>query len=146
MRKVICLAVVVLMIAAVAFAATTKKVPITEKDLPGLKGTWEGILTFGVFEAKTAPCSLEILSDKVPVKGKLTVDVPQEVANIYSVQSGKQSIQNNEGKLTKQGSLMWTGGGDAAHFFEIWFTDAKKRQLFYFFKGMRGDATLTKKK
>jgi len=146
MRKVICLAVVVLMIAAVAFAATTKKVPITEKDLPGLKGTWEGILTFGVFEAKTAPCSLEILSDKVPVKGKLTIDVPQEVATQFGAMSGKQSAENNEGKLTKQGSLIWTSGDAAGTFVEVWFTDAKKLQLFYFFKGMRGDATLTKKK
>jgi len=145
MKKVICLAVVVLMIAAVAFAAS-KKVAITEKDLPGLKGTWEGMLTFGIFDAKTAPCTLEILSDKVPVKGKLTVDVPQEVASVFGGTSGKQTLENNEGKLTKQGSLIWTSGDAAGGFLEIWFNDAKKLEAFYFFKGMRGDATLTKKK
>ena len=145
MKKVICLAVVVLMIAAVAFAAS-KKVAITEKDLPGLKGTWEGMLTFGIFDAKTAPCTLEILSDKVPVKGKLTVDVPQEVASVFGGTSGKQTLENNEGKLTKQGSLIWTSGDAAGTFVEVWFNDAKKLELFYFFKGMRGDATLTKKK
>jgi len=81
-------------------------------------------------EAKTAPCSLEILSDKVPVKGKLTIDVPQEVANIFSGTSGKQSAENNEGKLTKQGSLIWTSGDAAGTFVEVWFNDAKKLQLF----------------
>jgi hypothetical protein len=145
MKKIICLGVVVLLIAAVAFAAA-KKVPIAEKDLPGLKGTWEGILTFGVFDVRTAPCTLEILSDKVPVKGKLTIDVPQEVAQVFGMMSGKQIAENNEGKISKQGSLIWTSGDAAAHFVEVWFDDAKKLELFYFYKGVRGNAFLTKKK
>ena len=44
MKKIICLVAVVLMIASVAFAAG--KMKITAKDLPGLKGTWEGIVSF----------------------------------------------------------------------------------------------------
>ena len=44
MKKMICLLVIVLMIASVAFAA--KKMMITPKDLAGLKGHWEGMLDF----------------------------------------------------------------------------------------------------
>jgi len=145
MKKVICLAVVVLMIAAVAFAAA-KKVAITEKNLPSLKGTWEGIVTYGLFEVQTGPMTLEILTDKAPVNGKVTLDVPQLVASQYGFQSGKKSRENPDGKITPQGSILWKGGGDANHSMEAWLTDGNKLQIFYYWLGMRGDATLTKKK
>jgi len=93
MKKVICLAVVVLMIAAVAFAAA-KKVAITEKNLPSLKGTWEGIVTYGLFEVQTGPMTLEILTDKAPVNGKVTLDVPQLVASQYGFR-----VVNKAGKI-----------------------------------------------
>ena len=145
MRKAICLAVVVLLIAAVAFAAA-KKVAITEKNLKNVKGTWEGIVSYGLFEPQTGPMTLEILSDTVPIKGKVTLDIPQIVASQYGFQSGKQTRENAEGKLTPQGSILWKGGGDANHSIEAWLTDGNKLQIFYYFMGMRGDATLTKKK
>jgi len=72
MKKIICLVAVVLMIASVAFAAG--KMKITAKDLPGLKGTWEGVVSFGEFETGgTSPMKMEILNDAVPVKAKLTI-------------------------------------------------------------------------
>jgi hypothetical protein len=145
MKKIICLVVVVLMIAAVAIAAS-KKVAIKEKDLASLKGTWEGILTYGTFEPQSGPMKLEILNDTVPVKAKLTLDVPQLVATQIGGFAGQQIKENNEGKLTSQGTLKWMGGGDAHHSFEVTLTDAKKLDVFYYYMGMRGDATLTKKK
>jgi hypothetical protein len=145
MKKVICLAVVVLLIAAVAFAAA-KKVPITEKNLKSVKGTWEGTLSYGLYFVETGPVTLEILTDTVPVKGKVTLDVPQTVASQYAVQSGKQTKENPDGKLTPQGTILWTGGGAANHSVEAWLTDDNKLHLFYYFMGMKGDASLTKKK
>jgi hypothetical protein len=145
MKKVICLAVVVLLIAAVAFAAA-KKVPITEKNLKSVKGTWEGTLSYGLYFVETGPVTLEILTDTVPVKGKMTLDVPQTVASQYAVQSGKQTKENPDGKLTPQGTLLWTGGGAANNSMEAWLTDDNKLHLFYYFMGMKGDASLTKKK
>ena len=68
MKKMICLIAVALMVASVALAAP--KMIITAKDLPALKGTWEGILGFGQFEGGTSPAKLEILNDTVPVKVK----------------------------------------------------------------------------
>jgi len=147
MKKIICLGVVVLLMAAVAFAAAPiKKVAITEKNLKNLKGTWEGTIAYGLFQVETGPMTLEILSDTAPVKGKVTLDIPQVVASQYAVQSGKQSKENPDGKLTPQGSILWTGGGAANHSMEAWLTDGNKLQIFYYFMGIRGDATLTKKK
>ena len=49
MKKIICLVVVILMIAAVAYAA--KKVAITTKNVASLKGTWTGSLSFATIGA-----------------------------------------------------------------------------------------------
>ena len=67
MKKIICLIVVILMIAAVAYAA--KKVAITPKNVASLKGTWTGTMSFGVFAggSMSSPCTLEILNDAAPV-------------------------------------------------------------------------------
>jgi len=143
MRKIICLAVVVLMIGLVGCAG--KKMSITQSNLPTLKGTWEGIINYGLYDVQTGPMTLEILNDTVPVKGKVTLDVPPNVASAYGVPSGKASRQNDDGKLTNQGTILWTGGGAAAHSMEATLTDAGKLQVFYYFLGMRGTGTLTKK-
>jgi hypothetical protein len=144
MKKLICLAVVVLMIGLVGCAG--KKMSITQKDLPTLKGTWEGVINYGLFGGvQSGPMTLEILNDTVPVKGRVTLDIPQNVGSYYGVPSGKSSRENNEGKLTPGGTILWTGGGAAAHSMEATLTDAGKLQIFYYLLGMRGDATLTKK-
>lgn len=96
MKKIICLLAVVLMIASVAFAAG--KMKFTAKDLPGLKGTWEGVVSFGTFEAGgTSPMKLEILNDAAPVKAKVTVNnVPDQIASQFGAKSG-QNVFENEG-------------------------------------------------
>jgi hypothetical protein len=144
MKKIVCLVVVVLMIAAVAIAA--KKVKIAEKDLPGLKGTWVGILSFGVMEGATSPAKLEILNDTVPVKARLTVEkMPKELASHWGIETpgGQAVAESDDGVITSQGTLMWTG--PAKNFFEITLQDNKKLSLWYFFRGLKGDATLKKK-
>jgi hypothetical protein len=74
MKKILILLLVVLMVASVAYAQ--KKMKIDAKNLPTLKGTWEGMLTFQI--NVNCPAKLEILNDTVPVKGKLTItDIPQ---------------------------------------------------------------------
>jgi hypothetical protein len=74
MKKIICIIAVVLLIASVVYAQKAKKAGITAKDLPALKGTYTGMLSWGEFEGGgTSACTLEILNDAVPIKGKLTV-------------------------------------------------------------------------
>ena len=143
MKKIICLVVVVLMIASVAYAQ--KKMKITAKDLPALKGTWTGILSFGVMETGgTSPVTLEILNDSVPVKGRITVtNVPDFVASQYGLQTGKNVAESDEGLITSQGTIMWTG--PQKNFFEATHTGEKKLSVWYFFKGMKGEASLKKK-
>ncbi len=88
MRKIICLAVVVLMIGLMGCAG--KKMNITQSDIPKLIGTYEGVINYGMFGgAQSGAMQLEILNDTVPVKGRVTLDVPQNVANYYSMPAGK---------------------------------------------------------
>jgi hypothetical protein len=143
MKKIICLLAVVLMIASVAFAAA--KVKMTAKDLPGLKGTWEGILSFGITEqGGTSPAKLEILSDTVPVKGKFTItNVPQIVANQVGLQQG-QNVFEGEGVLTTQGTLMFMG--PQKNFIEVGLISKEKINVRYIYQSLSGDGDFKKKK
>jgi len=144
MKKVICLIAIALMIASVAFAAG--KMKFTAKDLPALKGTWEGIVSFGEFEGgTTSPMKLEILNDAAPLKAKLTVtNVPDQIAQRFGAQSGQNVFENDGGVLTSQGTIMWASP-QGTGFFEI-SKGENKINFWYFAKGLKGDATLKKKK
>ena len=142
MKKIICLVVVGLMIAGVAIAAN--KIVITQKNLPSLKGTWEGILTFGAMEMGTSPAKLEILNDSVPVKARLTVvKVPDQLAAMFATTGGLKVLEADDGTITSQGTLFWTG--PQKNFVEVSLIGEKKISVWYYYMGMRGDATLKKK-
>jgi hypothetical protein len=143
MKKVICLIAVALMVASVAFAAA--KVKMTAKDLPGLKGTWEGIISFGVTEqGGTSPAKLEIMNDAVPVKGKFTItNVPQIVANQVGLQQG-QNVYEGEGVLTTQGTLMFMG--PQKNFIEVGLISKEKINVRYIYQSLSGDGDFKKKK
>lgn len=143
MKKIICLLVVTLMVASVAFAAA--KVKMTAKDLPGLKGTWEGILGFGVTEqGGTSPAKLEILNDTVPVKAKFTVtNVPDIVAQRTGLQAG-QNLFEGEGVITTQGTLMFIG--PQKNFVEVGLISKEKINVRYIYQSLSGDGDFKKKK
>ena len=144
MKKMICLVVVVLMIAAVAIAQ--KKTAITAKDLPALKGTYSGIISFGlsVAEADTSPCTLEILNDTVPVKAKLTIaNIKDQVASRLGITGGQKVSEADDGTITSMGTIVWTG--PEKNFFEVSSAGAKTLKAYYFFRGLRGEGTLKKK-
>jgi len=143
MKKIVCIIAVVLMIASVVYAQ--KKVGITAKDLAGMKGTWAGTISFGQFEqGGSSACKLEILNDAVPIKAKLTVnDVPAVVASSVGGTSGQNVMESDEGALTTQGTIMFTG--PAKGFFEISKSGEKKIKINYWFRGLKGDGILTKK-
>lgn len=142
MRKIICLLAVALMIASVAFAAAK----ITAKDLPALKGTWIGSLDFGMVGATSgsSPCTLEILNDKVPVQAKLTLsNVPDFIASSIGTSAGKNEMNLNDGQLTSQGTIFWTG--PEKNMFEVSMGGEKKLNATYWFRTIRGSASLKKK-
>ena len=144
MKKTICLLAVVLMIASVAFAQ--KKAGIKAGDLAGLKGTWTGSLDFGMVgaQAGSTPCTLEILNDKVPVQAKLTLsNVPDFVASGLGIQAGKNEMSLNDGQLTSQGTIFWTGA--EKNMFEVSMRGDKKLSATYWFRTIRGSASLNKK-
>jgi len=145
MKKIICLLAVVLMIASVVYAAP--KIKITAKDLPSLKGTWEGILSFGAMEQGTSPVKLEILNDTVPVRAKLTITkVPDQLAQRLAITTGAGGqvvMESDEGALTTAGTIMFTG--PQKNFLELTKTGDKKIGLWYYWMGLKGDADLKKK-
>ena len=139
MKKIICLVAIALMIASLAFAQKAMK--ITAKDLAGMKGTWEGMLAFQV--NVNCPVKLEILNDAVPVQAKLTVtNVPAQITQQLGTMEGTKTYENNDGKITTQGSLMWAGD---KNFFECFSTAKNKMNGWFYYNGARGDFTLTKK-
>ena len=143
MKKMICLLVIALMIASVAFAAAKK---ITPKDLTGLKGTWEGMWDLGLIgaEAGSAPCKLEILNDAVPVHIKLTVsNIPDFVASQLGISAGKSERDLTDGQITSHGTIFWTGG--EKNMFEVSMGGEKKLSATYWFRTIRGSASLKKK-
>ncbi len=144
MKKSICLIAVVLMVVSVAFAAG--KMKIAAKDLPGLKGTWVGMLDFGDVggQAASSNCTLEILNDKVPVQAKLTVlNVPDFVAPHLGVMSGRNEFNLNDGKLTSQGTIFWIS--PEKNMFELSMGREKYLDASYWYREIKGSALLKKK-
>lgn len=142
MKKIVCLVAVVLMIASLAFAA--KKMMIAAKDLAGLKGNWEGMVSFGIMAAANSPAKLEILNDAAPVKMKLTLsNVSSEVAQLLGVMGGTVTFESSEGEITTQGTLMWTGPN--RNFLEVSLAGDKKLNGWYYYRGVKGDMSLKKK-
>ncbi len=145
MKKIICIIAVVLLIASVVYAQKAKKAGITAKDLAAMKGTYTGMLSFGDFEGGgTSACTLEILNDAVPVKAKLTLSsVPQVVASAMGLSTTPEPMANDEGVITTQGTIMFAGA--AKNWLEVSKSGEKKVKVYYYFRGLKGDGTLTKK-
>jgi len=145
MKKIICIIAVVLLVASVVYAQKAKKAGITAKDLAAMKGTYTGMLSWGEFEGGgTSACTLEILNDAVPIKAKLTVSqVPQVVASAMGLSTTPEPMTSDEGVLTTQGTIMFAGA--AKNWLEISKSGEKKVRVYYYFRGLKGDGTLTKK-
>jgi len=141
MKKIICLVVVILMIAAVAYAA--KKVAITKSNVASLKGTWVGVLDLGK-KGETTPITVEILNDAPPLKAKWTLaNVPNEVAAAFGEQGGQKVGESDDGMITSAGTVMWIGA--QKNFIELTLMDNKKLGVWSFWRGMDMRGTLSKK-
>jgi hypothetical protein len=143
MKKIICIIAVVLMIVSVVYAQ--KKAGITAKDLPAMKGTYSGSISFGVFEGGgSSACTLEILNDAVPIKGKLSISsVPNVIASGLGISTTPEPMTNDDGVITTQGTIMFAGA--AKNWLEVVKSGEKKVKVYYYFRGLKGDGTLTKK-
>jgi hypothetical protein len=120
MKKIISLIVIALMVASVAFAAAQKKM-ISEKDLLGLKGTWEGMLDLGLRSGlPDCPSVLTIENDTVPVKMKLTVEnIEPSKASILGMFT-TETFEGDNGVVTTEGTLRWTNPAlGMGSFFEV---------------------------
>ena len=144
MKKIVCIAVAVLMIATIVYAQ--KKIAFTPNDLPGLKGTWKGMLSLGQETGMSSPATLEIMNDAVPLKAKITVEnVPPQVAQGIGIMSGQNVSESDSGKITTQGTILFPGAV-TGNFISISKTGSKdKISIWYMFNVMQGTGTFTKK-
>jgi len=147
MKKITSLIVIALMVSSVAFAAAQKKT-ISEKDLSGLEGTWEGMLDFGMRTGLTnSPAVLTIENDTVPVKFKLTV------RNIHPSRASQLGLFSDEtfemdnGAITPAGTIMWDApaNGQGAYFQVSKGRNVNKLYASYCFRSVNGTGTFIKK-
>jgi len=147
MKKIIYLMAVVLMIASVAMVPPPKPM-ISEKDLPGLKGTWEGMLDSGMRAGfSETPAMLTIENDTVPVKFKLTV------RNIHPSRASQLGLFSDEtfemdnGVITPAGTIIWDApaNGQGAYFQVSKGRNVNKLYASYCFRSVNGTGTFIKK-
>ncbi len=166
MKKIIWLIIIAMIIASVSFAAAE----ITAKDVVRLKGTWVGWMDFGseggikahkeigaTFPSTSwnSGCTLEILTDTVPVQAKLTLSgVPGFVASNIGVafvapniglQAARKELNLSDGQLTSQGTIFWISPEKQKDMFEVSMAGEKKLNVTYWFRTIRGSAILKKK-
>ncbi len=147
MKKTVCLLVIALLVASVAFGAQKAKKPMISKDnVAGLKGTWVGMLSFGdVVPGGNSPAKLQILNDTVPVKAKLTVEnIPDILRAELGATGNSLEVENEGGIITSQGTLMFFAP-DQKNFFEVSMRSEKKLDGRYYYRGLLGDMILNKK-
>jgi hypothetical protein len=80
--------------------ATVPVKPIGSNDLPALKGKWEGTreLLLG-FTRTFAAVEMEIISDTLPVKGKIVIYVREETGTVPRTYSFDDGAIDPNGKL-----------------------------------------------
>ena len=80
--------------------ATVPVKPIASSDLPALKGRWEGTREIVLNFLRTfSAAELEIYNDAVPLKGKLTLYVPEYVGNEVRTYPFEDGQVDPNGKL-----------------------------------------------
>ena len=134
MKKILCIAGIVVLCASMVFA-------FTKNDLAGLKGTWSGSVS-GMAGGQQCVATLEIANDAEPLDGKLTVaNIPMQMQQDYNVPA--TFTGQAKGKLTSKGEIMFTGATN--NFFKITSIKDKKMQGWFIINGFEGTFTGSKK-
>ncbi len=130
-----------------AFAAAQKKM-ISEKDLPGLQGTWEGMLDLGLRSGLPDCYSvLTIENDTVPLRMKLTVrNIDPSKASTLAMFT-TETFEGDNGIITAEGTLTWKNPAlGMGSFFEVSY--GRRDNILnasYRIRGTSGSATFYKK-
>jgi hypothetical protein len=142
---------ILLMSVLLAGCTPMQKTVITESTLPTLKGTWSGWTTFSSFQANSVRTTLEISTDKVPIRGKLILhQLPGIARVIFPIELKDVSADNSvtlyfeNAAITNSGTLLGTNG---PNFLELTYYAEEKQHRFdgrFYFYGGKGDFTATK--
>ena len=136
-----------LMIALVAIlfllgaCATVPIRPIASSDLPDLKGRWEGTREIVIQVLRTYSfAELEIYNDTLPLKGKLTLYIPEYVGNEV------RTYPFEDGQIDQTGKLIIKLPEDNLMELSFYSGEAKKTLYGSFYRGREtGKIVLHKK-
>jgi len=136
-----------LMIALVAIlfllgaCATVPVKPIASSDLPDLKGRWEGTRELVIQVLRTYSfAQLEIYNDTLPLKGKLTLYIPEYVGNEV------RTYPFEDGQIDQTGKLIIKLPEDNLMELSFYSGEAKKTLYGSFYRGREtGKIVLHKK-
>jgi hypothetical protein len=142
MKKILCVAGIVMLLASMVFAAGMSK-----EDLKNLKGTWTGM---AYTSGADAQMTLEILNDTEPVKGKVTlINIDRIRASDAPTWTGERiSGEADNGVITNKGTIMFIG--KEGNVFEIAAMGRDRAgkvilEGWFFAKGVKVDWKLKKK-
>jgi hypothetical protein len=142
-RAIISIGVVsIFVFVAIASHALYTKKPITTKDLPTMKGKWEGERVIQDIRGENKyPVDLEINNDKLPLQGKMTLHKVMKAGQKDRTEI--MGLKNSE--INKEGNLLIKGQQFQVEL-SLYVEEGKmKLEGDYQFEGLRGTLTVYKK-
>jgi len=129
--------------------AKIKPTTITNHNICLLKGTWEGVTSFGgVANTIRVPTTMEIYNDTVPLRGRLTMhNVPPTVPNLPAarpnVLSGDVTIEFRDGDVNESGNFV---GKQGENHFELTLKVGQKLKMdgWIYYASLNPSVSLTR--
>lgn len=151
MKKSICLVGIGLLFISMALAgcAPVQKTIITTRDLPVLKGRWQGWTNFGIEQTAGVLTQLEITTDTGPIRGKVTFNnLPSALAAIIPAENktvgNDVTVDFGEGKISNHGTVIAQSGQNILEL--TYFAGEKpKIQGWFYYWALKGTLEVTKK-
>jgi len=148
MKKAIRLMVMGLALISVS-CTPAQKTLITDRNLPTLKGRWEGWTDFGIGQARPVLTWMEIVNDSVPLQGKITLNqLPEAVALVIPADAKTADnsliIEFKNGTISNQGTIVARSG---QNFIELTYFGGAKPKLegWFYYWALKGTLSVTKK-
>jgi len=151
MKRAFCLAAMgsVLISMALISCAPAQKTIITNSNLPGLTGRWEGWVNFGLGAGPGFMCNLVITNDTPPIQGKVTfVQLPQSFAMIFPADSktadNSVTVNFRNANISNHGTLIAQSG---ENLLELTYYGGEKPKIqgWFYYWATKGNFEVSKK-
>jgi hypothetical protein len=151
MKRTICLVAMGLVLVSMALmsCAPAQKTIITNSNLPGLTGKWEGWVNFGIGGGPGFMCNLVITNDTPPIQGSVTfVQLPGQLAMIFpaDTKSADNSVTVNfrNANISNHGTLIAQNG---ENLLELTYYGGEKPKIqgWFYYWATKGNFDVSKK-